>query len=87
MEEYEEYIRLILEVLYETGIYTSKKKSILFIDEIYFLDHIISSHGIESDQIKIDKILISHIPHSTLDIKEFNGLINYIDQFIPGLLN
>jgi len=85
VEEHEEHVRLILEALREAGISASKKKSVLFADEIHFLGHTISSRGVEPHQIKIDKILASRTPHSASDIKEFNGLVNYVGQFIPGL--
>ena len=85
VEEHEEHVWLILEALREAGICASKKKSILFADEIQFLGHTISSHSIEPDQVKINKILTSHTPRSASDIKEFNGLVNYVCQFIPGL--
>jgi hypothetical protein len=85
MEEHEEHIRLILKALREAGICASKKKSVLFTDEIRFLGHTISSRGVESDHVKIDKILASRTPRSASDIKEFNGLVNYVGQFILGL--
>ena len=85
VEEHEEHVRLILEALWEAGIFASKKKSVLFADEILFLGHIISSRGVEVAQDKVDKILATRTPTSPSDIKEFNGLVNYIGQFIPGL--
>ena len=85
IEEHEEHVKLILEALCEAGIYVSKKKSVLFTDEIHFLSHIISSHGIESNHVKIDKILAFCISHFAFDIKEFNELVNYIDLFISEL--
>jgi hypothetical protein len=85
VEEHEEHVRLILEALREAGISASKKKSLLFTDEIHFLGHIISSRGVEPDQVKVDKILAAHVPSSASDIKSFLGLVNYIGQFIPGL--
>ena len=85
VEEHEEHVRLILEALREAGICASKKKSSLFADEIHFLGHTISSRGVEPGQSKVDKILASRTPRSASDIKEFNGLVNYIGQFIPGL--
>src|SRR5438876_3951716 len=85
VEEHEEHVRLILEALREARICASKKKSILFVDEIHFLGHTISSRGVEPAQPKVDKILASRTPRSSSDIKEFNGLVNYIGQFIPGL--
>ena len=42
VEEHKEHDQLIFEVLYEVGIYISKKKSGLFADEISFLGHTIS---------------------------------------------
>ena len=85
VEEHEKHVRLILEALREAGICASKKKSILFADEINFLGHTISSRGVEPEQSKVDKILAARTPRSASDIKEFNGLVNYIGQFIPGL--
>src|SRR5271154_2575065 len=85
VEEHEEHVRSILEALREAGICASKKKSVLFADEIHFLGHTISSHGVEPHHVKIDKILASRTPRSASDIKEFNRLVNYVGQFIPGL--
>jgi hypothetical protein len=85
VEEHEEHVRLILQALREAGICASKKKSDLFADEIHFLGHTISSAGVEPDQVKIDKIFASRTPRSAQDIREFNGLVNYVGQFIPGL--
>ena len=40
----------------------------------------------ESSQYKtkVNKILISYTSKSLLNIKEFNSLVNYINQFISG---
>jgi hypothetical protein len=54
-------------------------------DAVLFLGHTISSHGIEVADDKVNKIISSHTPRSAQNIKEFNGLVNYIGQFIPGL--
>ena len=85
IKEHEEHIQLILEALRKEGIRANKKKSVLFADEIAFLGHKISSRDIEVDQDKVAKIFTSRTPKSATDIKEFNGLVNYIAQFIPGL--
>jgi hypothetical protein len=85
VEEHAEHVRLIMEKLREPGICASIKKSILFADEIQFLGHTISSHGVEPAETKVDKVLASRVPSSSSDIKEFLGLVNYIVQFLPGL--
>jgi len=85
VEDHAEHVRLILDKLREAGICASIKKSVLFVDEIHFLGHRISSRGVEPAETKVDKIIASRVPSSPLDIKEFLGLINYIGQFLPGL--
>src|SRR5437762_7775734 len=87
VEEHEEHVRLILEALREAGICASKKKSVLFADEISFLGHTISSRGVEVAQKKVDKILASRTPTCASDIKEFNGLVNYMVSSFPVYQN
>src|SRR5436853_5323168 len=85
VEEHIRNVRLILDALREHGIIASLDKSTLAADAIQFLGHIISSKGIEVTQEKVGKIVGSHIPRNIREIREFNGLVNYIGQFIPGL--
>jgi hypothetical protein len=85
VEEHIRNVRLILDALREHGIIASLDKSTLAADAIQFLGHIISSKGIEVMQEKVDKIVGSRIPRNIREIREFNGLVNYIGQFIPGL--
>jgi hypothetical protein len=85
VEEHERNVKSVLDALREAGIIASQKKSRLFADSVLFLGHIISSKGVEVAQDKVDKILAARTPRSPKDIKVFNGLVNYIAQFIPGL--
>jgi hypothetical protein len=85
IEQHKEHIHLILQALRKAGIYVSKPKSTLFTDEIEFLGHIISSTGIQMPEDRVEKIVSAAAPRSPQEIKVFNGLINYVAQFIPGL--
>ena len=85
IEEHIQHVRLILDALREHGLLVSIDKSILFADALPFLGFIISSKGVEVAQDKIDKIIGTHVPKSSHEIKAFNGLVNYIGQFIPAL--
>ena len=85
IEEHKKNVRLILEALREHGMIASAMKSVLFADAIPFLGHIVSSRGIEVAEDKVNKILAAKRPESAQHIKEFNGLVNYIGQFLPGL--
>src|SRR5262245_5668299 len=85
IEEHMEHVRLILGAIREAGLVVSMKKSVSVTNKIEFLSHIISSRGIEIAPDKTAKILAWDLPQSIQQIKEFNGLVNYISQFIPGL--
>ena len=89
VDEYKKYIKLILEALKEHGIVASQLKSILFVDEIEFLEHKIFSKEIQANPAKFDKINNYSTSHSVIDIKSFLDLVNYIAifDFIPDLAN
>ena len=87
LEEHHRNVRTVLQKIREAGIYLSPTKSNLYTDEIEFLGHIISSKGLEVMLSTTDKIADWLIPQNVKDIKSFNGLVNYIAEFIPRLTN
>ena len=64
IEEHTKHFHLILGTLWEHRILASIKRSILYINAIAFLGHIISSRGIEVAEDKVDKIIALHEPTS-----------------------
>ena len=50
-----------------------------------FLGHHISTHGIEPNTLKIQKILDWLVPTSSTEVRAFLGLIWYITSFLPKL--
>jgi len=60
-------------------------KSCLYTDEIKFLSHIISLHGIEVVFSKVQKILDWPVIRNPAELRAFNGLVDYIAEFIPAL--
>jgi hypothetical protein len=84
-EELLERARAILDIFKDVGLIASSTKSILVADEIGFLGHIISTRGIEVEPAKVDAIQQFPRPKNPGDIRSFNGLVNYIAQFIPDL--
>ena len=78
IKKHVEHTRLILEAIWEAGLVVSMKKSVPVTNKIEFLGHIILSRGIEIALDKIAKILAWDLPQSVQQIKEFNGLVNYI---------
>jgi len=66
-------------------VYLSPTKSNLYADEIQFLEHVVSSEGLEVMLSTADKIAEWPTPKDVRDIKSFNGLVNYIAEFISRL--
>jgi len=85
LSEHHQNVRLVLQALQDAGIILSSSKSCLYTDEIEFLGHIISSRGIEVGPFKVQKILDWPVPRSPAEIRAYNGLVNYIADFIPAL--
>jgi hypothetical protein len=84
-EEHKRNVRLVCQALREHGLIVSSEKSVLAASSVEFLGFKISHKGLEVSQEKVDKVISSRVPRSAREIREFNGLINYIGQFIPGL--
>jgi hypothetical protein len=85
IEEHRRNVRLVLEALREAGVIVSIRKSRLFADKIEFLGHVVSSKGLEVGASKVEKILNWPAPRNVPEVRAFNGLVNYIGEFIPGL--
>ena len=69
----------------DAGIVVSSSKSCLYADEIEFLGHVISSRGIEVGPSKVQKFLDWPVPRNPAEIRAFNGLVNYIAEFMSAL--
>jgi hypothetical protein len=87
LTEHEQNVSLVLEVLQTANLYCSVKKGNLFCAEIDFLGHHISCHGIEPDPKKVEHVSNWPIPNSAMDVRAFLGLVRYITDFLPCLVD
>jgi len=53
-------------------------------DEVQFLGHVISAHGIAVDPTKVDAVVKWESPKSATKIRSFVGLAGYYRRFIEG---
>ncbi|XP_057444223.1 uncharacterized mitochondrial protein AtMg00860-like [Lotus japonicus] len=81
-EEHEEHLRQVLEVLQEKELYANESKCELWMEEVKFLGHVISSKGVAVDPSKIESILAWEQPKTTSDIRSFVGLVGYYRRFV-----
>ncbi|GBE85803.1 Transposon Tf2-1 polyprotein [Sparassis crispa] len=85
LEEHILNVRTILQALHKNHLYCSDKKTSLFLTELSFLGHCISSKGIEADLQKVEKILNWSVPCNASQVCAFLGLVRYIAPFLPKL--
>ena len=78
-------VRTILLALREAGVFINPDKTTLFATQIEFLGHRISDHGIEACEKKADRILDWPIPTSSTEVRQFLGLVRYLQNFLPKL--
>jgi len=85
IDEHEQNVKLVLNALRDARLYVNLEKTNLFCLEIDFLGHHISTHGIEADGKKADRIVNWPIPKSATDVRSFLGLVRYLADFLPAL--
>ncbi|XP_050890985.1 uncharacterized mitochondrial protein AtMg00860-like [Lathyrus oleraceus] len=85
-EEHVGHLRVMLQVLREKKLYAKLSKCKLWLHEVSFLGHVISSGGIVVDSFKVDTVLQWVAPKLVIEIKSFLGLAGYYRIFIEGFL-
>ncbi|GKE37902.1 putative reverse transcriptase domain-containing protein, partial [Tanacetum coccineum] len=83
-QEYEEHLKLILELLKKEELYAKFSKCEFWIPKVQFLGHVIDSEGIYVDPAKIKSIKDWASSKSPTEIHQFLGLAGYYRRFIEG---
>jgi len=65
--------------------YANRKKSVFFATKFDILGHMIEDDGIHPAPEKIRTIMDRTRPESQKELPRFNGMVNYISQFIPHI--
>jgi hypothetical protein len=83
-EEYEEHLKLVLQVLREHQIYAKFSKCDFFQKQVQYLGHVISKEGVAVDPNKIKSIMDWPTPKDISNIRSFMGLAGSYRRFIKG---
>ncbi len=77
MEDHERHVCLVLEKLWELGLYAKLKKCEFHQFEVEFLGYIISRNGIRMDFHKVQIIINWATPAFVYDVQCFLGFTNF----------
>ncbi|KAF8626390.1 hypothetical protein AX15_004888 [Amanita polypyramis BW_CC] len=85
LEEHEQHLQKVFDCLRELRLYLSRnpEKIDIFSLKMDCLGFIVDDEGIHIDPSKIDKIVQWRTPRNYQDVLRFNGVIQYLAQYIP----
>ena len=85
IEEHEQHLQLVFEVLRTHCFFLSKNKVDLYSVQMDCLGHMIDDMGIHVNMDKMKLIREWPRPLNYNDVQRFNGVVNYISQFMPDV--
>ena len=83
-EKHEEHLKVVLGILREKRLYAKLSKCEFWMEEVKFLEHVVSRRGIAMDPNKIEATMNWERPTSVTEIRSFLDLAGYYRRFIKG---
>ncbi|GJV13253.1 putative reverse transcriptase domain-containing protein [Tanacetum coccineum] len=81
-EDHEVHLRLVLELLKKERLFAKFSKCKFWLQEVYFLGHVVNSNGIHVDPSKIEAVKNWKASKTPSEIRSFLGLAGYYRRFI-----
>jgi len=78
-----QHVTAVYNKLRKAGFYANQKKSMFFAEKLEILSHMIDEDGLHHAGAKIHSILDWTRPKNQKELEPFNGIVNYILQFLP----
>ncbi|XP_024519172.1 uncharacterized protein LOC112342112 [Selaginella moellendorffii] len=82
MEEHEMHVQSVLQLLRDNKLYSKLSKCEFFLEEIGYLEHLISVHGVRADPAKIQAVVDWPIPSTVHDLRSFLGMAGVFRRFV-----
>ena len=81
-EEYEGYLRIVLQILRDHQLYAKFNMCEFWITEVRFLGHVVSALGVSVNREKVEVAMSWERPKLVFKIHSFLGLVGYYRRFI-----
>jgi transposase InsO family protein len=82
--EHLHHIKLVLQLLHDNSLYANTAKCEFGVDQLEFVGHIVTAHGIKADENKVLAIKNLPIPHNSTSVRSFLGAAGFYRRFIPN---
>ncbi|GJS46060.1 putative reverse transcriptase domain-containing protein [Tanacetum coccineum] len=83
-EDHENHLRLMLDLLRKEKLYAKFSKIEFWLQEVYFLGHVVNYDGIHVDPSKIEAVKSWKAPMTPSEVRSFLGLNRYYRRFIEN---
>ena len=82
LEEHLIRLRAVFEKLKKAALKLKPSKCELFKQELTYLGHVVSKHGIRTDSKKVEAICKWPVPTNVTEVRSFLGFTDYYQRFI-----
>ena len=81
-EQHLKHIQIVLAKLREANLKLKKSKCSFFKKEIHYLGHLLTTHGVKLQSVKVKAIHGMKPPRNPKEVREFLGMVGYYRSFI-----
>ena len=82
-DEHLENLQQVFSRLRKAGLHLKVKKCLFLREEVPYLGHVVTEHGIKSDPGKINTVKQYPVPVDATQVRQFLGLTLYYRCFVP----
>ena len=85
MKDHDANLRQFLQRAREQNLKLNRKKLRLWLTEVAYMGHLLTSSGLKPDPMKVQAIRALPVPEDKKAVERFLGFVKYLSRFLPNL--